>query len=288
MQKILAFITVFAVWSTTPLVIKLSSMGSSAFFAASSRMSIAVIVCFLILAIKNTRLECAKFWQTYLIAGSGIYLTLGLVYISAIHINSGMIAIIFAVTPLITGIFANFILKNNEFDLHKLIATIVGIFGIVIIFLEYITLDLSIFYLSLLFLAMSFQAFISVKLKQINSQASSIQTTTGGLLFSVPFFIISFLIFENKIPQIGIIDVFYILYLAIFGSVFGFISYYYLIKNTSVITVGIIPLITPVFALILGFYFNDELITNIQITGIMVIVLALIYYNYYERFTKLR
>jgi drug/metabolite transporter (DMT)-like permease len=40
-------------------------------------------------------------------------------------------------------------------------------------------------------------------------------------------------------------------YLSIFGSVIGFMSYYYLIKHASVKVVGIVPLITPIFALLL-------------------------------------
>jgi len=128
MQNILAFLAVIIIWSTTPLAIKLSAMGSNAFFSASSRIAIAVIICFLILAIKNTKLEINKFWHNYAFAGSGIFITLSLVYISSIYINSGIIAIIFALTPLITGIISNLILKNDEFDTHKLISTIIGFF----------------------------------------------------------------------------------------------------------------------------------------------------------------
>jgi drug/metabolite transporter (DMT)-like permease len=292
MQKFLAFTTVLVVWSTTPLAIKFASMGSAPFFAASSRMFIGVALCFIILFFKNHKLEFNKFWQNYFLAGLGIFITLGCVYIAATKISSGMIAIIFALTPIITGVVANIILKNKEFDTQKLIATILGFCGMLIIFFEYGSFKVDILYLFLLIFAMSFQAVISVKLKKLKSSATSLQTTTGALLISLPFFIISFFIFETSVPEVSNIAIISTIYLGIFGSVFAFISYYYLIKSVSVLTVGIIPLITPIFALILGYYFNNESINNTQIFGFIVVLISIIYYQtypkIYEKFTKLR
>jgi drug/metabolite transporter (DMT)-like permease len=283
MQNNIAFITVLIVWSTTPLAIKLSAMGASSLFAASMRMCIAALFCILILYVKNQNLNFIKFWKNYILAGLGIFVTLGLVYISAMHISSGMIAIIFALTPLLTGIIANIILQNKEFDGHKLFATLLGFAGMVIIFFEYQDFTLDLHYLFLLFVAMSFQAFVSVKLKSLKSSATALQTTTGGILISVPLFLLSFLMFETDVPAMSTIAVFSTVYLALFGSVLGFVSYYYLIQHVSVLTVGIIPLITPIFALILGYYANDEVLTYIQIIGFVVVSIALMYYQFYKK-----
>jgi drug/metabolite transporter (DMT)-like permease len=283
MQNNIAFITVLIVWSTTPLAIKLSTMGASSLFAASMRMCIAALFCILILYVKNQNLNFTTFWKNYILAGLGIFVTLGLVYISAVHISSGMIAIIFALTPLITGIIANIILQNKEFDRHKLFATLLGFAGMVIIFFEYQDFTLDLHYLFLLFIAMSFQAFVSVKLKSLKSSATALQTTTGGILISVPLFLLSFLMFETDIPAMSTTAVFSTVYLALFGSVLGFVSYYYLIQHVSVLTVGIIPLITPIFALILGYYANSEVLTYIQIIGFVVVSIALMYYQFYKK-----
>jgi drug/metabolite transporter (DMT)-like permease len=283
MQNNIAFITVLIVWSTTPLAIKLSAMGASSLFAASMRMCIAALFCILILYVKNQNLNFIKFWKNYILAGLGIFVTLGLVYISAMHISSGMIAIIFALTPLLTGIIANIILQNKEFDGHKLFATLLGFAGMVIIFFEYQDFTLDLHYLLLLFIAMSFQAFVSVKLKSLKSSATALQTTTGGILISVPLFLLSFLMFETDVPAMSTTAVLSTVYLALFGSVLGFVSYYYLIQHVSVLTVGIIPLITPIFALILGYYANDEVLTYIQIIGFVVVSIALMYYQFYKK-----
>ena len=68
--------------------------------------------------------------------------------------------------------------------------------------------------------------------------------------------------------------------MALFGSVIGFMSYYYLIKHTSVQVVGIVPLITPIFALLLGANLNNEMLTNQQLIGVILVLFGLAIYEY--------
>lgn len=49
-----------------------------------------------------------------------------------------------------------------------------------------------------------------------------------------------------------------ILYLAVFGSVFGFIMYYYLLRQVQASRVALIMLITPVLALFIRRFVNAE------------------------------
>ena len=86
---------------------------------------------------------------------------------------------------------------------------------------------------------------------------------------------------EGTIPEmISNKAVVSIVYLALLGSVIGFMSYYYLIRHTSVRVVGIVPLITPVFALLLGKTLNNEIITFTQLSGSILVLFGLAYYEY--------
>ena len=134
--------------------------------------------------------------------------------------------------------------------------------------------------------AMAFQSFISVKLKQVNASISALETTTGALIVSVPLFVLSWALTEGAIPTTTFKAALSIGYLALFGSVIGFMSYYYLIRHTSVRVVGIVPLITPVFALLLGASLNKETLTSIQLSGIILVLIGLSFYEYGGRFTK--
>lgn len=278
----LVFLSVVAIWSTTPLAIQWSTLGSSFTFGVASRMMIGLGICLILLWIKQQKLNTSKIAiSNYLYAGLGIFVTMSLVYYSSKSIPSGIISVVFGLTPIITGVFALLLLKESFFKFHKITGLLLGLAGLVTIFGHTFNIGVEMALgLSAVTFAMAFQSFISVKLKQINASISALETTTGALIVSVPLFIISWLLTENTIPIITLKAALSISYLAIFGSVIGFISYYYLIRHTSVKIVGIVPLITPVFALLLGSALNFETITTTQLSGIILVLIGLGYYEY--------
>lgn len=280
-NTILAFISVAIVWSTTPLAIKLSAIGSSPIFSITARTIIAVVICYLLLYFKNQKLDFKKYYVKYSWAGIGIFVTLILVYMATKHVESGIVAIMFGLIPIFNGVFSNILLKNNEFRYDKLILALVCLAGVIVIFYGSANISDSWAYMLLLLFSSIFQSFTTVKLKAININTSSLQTTTGGLLVSLPFFLISFYIMESGvIPEITSISIISIMYLSIFASVIAFIGYYYLITNTSVLIIGIIPLLSPIFSLFMGNVLLDEVITNTQILGIVIVLMSLIYDNF--------
>ena len=75
-------------------------------------------------------------------------------------------------------------------------------------------------------------------------------------------FMILFGVFLENISSnhYGVEAVLSILYLAFFGSVLTFTSYYWLMKRLNVVILSLLTFITPITALILGFIvFNEEL-----------------------------
>lgn len=284
----LAFLSVIAIWSTTPLAIQWSTLGSDFNFAVASRMLIGLAICLLLLWIKKQKLNTNRLSiNNYIYAGLGIFITMSLVYYSSQTVPSGIISVVFGLTPIITGVFALLLLKESFFKFHKITGLLLGLIGLIIIFKQ--TLSISsemITGLLAVTFAMTFQSFISVKLKQVNASISALETTTGALIVSVPLFISSWILTEGIVPIITFKAAVSIGYLALFGSVIGFMSYYYLIRHTSVRVVGIVPLITPVFALLLGASLNKETLTSVQLSGIILVLIGLCYYEYGGKFTR--
>jgi drug/metabolite transporter (DMT)-like permease len=284
----LVFLSVVAIWSTTPLAIQWSTLGSSFNFGVASRMFIGLGICLLLLLIKQQKLNTSSIAiSNYIYAGLGVFVTMSLVYYSSQSIPSGIISVVFGLTPIITGVFALVLLKEPFFKLHKIVGLLLGIGGLIIIFGHTLTIasELILGLLAVTF-AMTFQSFISVKLKQINANISALETTTGALIISVPLFILSWALTEGNIPIITLKATLSIGYLAVFGSVIGFMSYYYLIRHASVRVVGIVPLITPVFALLLGATLNYETLTSTQLSGIILVLIGLGYYEYGGQTTR--
>jgi drug/metabolite transporter (DMT)-like permease len=284
----LVFLSVVTIWSTTPLAIVWSTIGSSHSFGVASRMALGLLICLLLLLIKKQKLSLSSLnIKNYTYAGLGVFITMSLIYYSAQNLSSGIISIVFGLTPIMTGVFAFSLLKDEFFSLNKIIGLLLGFFGLIFIFWHSLDQSKDLFYgLLAATCAMTFQAFISVKLKKINANISALETTTGALLFSVPLFILIWFLNEGVAPIVTLKAALSIGYLALFGSVIGFMSYYYLIQHASVKVVGIVPLITPVFALLLGLTFNNEAITLIQFSGISLVLIGLWLYEYGNKKTK--
>ncbi|SFV57573.1 Permease of the drug/metabolite transporter (DMT) superfamily [hydrothermal vent metagenome] len=277
MPIIFVFILVGVIWSTTPLTIKWSAVGSSPEFAVFSRMLIGFLVCVLILFIKKQKINLSKKALIhYFIAGLGIWVTMSIIYLASQYIVSGFISVVFGFTPIITGIFALWLLQEKSFTFKKALGISIAILGLFLIFKQALLVgEKSLLGLILVFMGMSFQALIAVLVKKHYAQVSALETTTGALAMSlIPLFLIWF-VADGSVPILDIKTTLSILYLGVFGSVIGFVGYYYLIKNLTANEVALMPLITPIFALFFGYLFNNEQLSLIEINGVLFILLGL-------------
>ena len=115
------FLSVVAIWSTTPLMIQWSTLGSSFNFGVASRMLIGLIICLLLLVIRKQKISRSRIAiSNYIYAGLGVFVTMSLVYFSSQTVPSGIISVVFGLTPIITGVFALFLLKESFFKFHKI------------------------------------------------------------------------------------------------------------------------------------------------------------------------
>jgi drug/metabolite transporter (DMT)-like permease len=105
-----AYISVILIWSTTPLAIKWSAAGAGFSFAVFARMAIGALLCLLLLCLlllvalrvrlplhRRARLAC-------LASGLSMFGAMALTYWSAQYISSGMISVLFGLSPLLTSL----------------------------------------------------------------------------------------------------------------------------------------------------------------------------------------
>ena len=131
----LAFLGTILIWSTTPLAIKWSSEGPGFIFAVMSRMAIGMLGCLLLLLIVRGKLHWHKeALQTYLAGGLGIYGAMSCVYWGAQFIPSGLVSVIFGLTPVLTGLMASYWLDEQGLTPIRLLGLASALSGLVLIF----------------------------------------------------------------------------------------------------------------------------------------------------------
>lgn len=282
-----AYLGVIIIWSTTPLAIKWSGEEVGFLFGVASRMLIGAALCSLIMLLLARKLPWDRpARQTYLAAGLGLYGAMMSVYWGAQYIPSGLISVLFGLTPIVTGVIAAFWLQERSLTPGKLSGVLLGIVGLVIIFGTGIELkDGAVYGIAAVLLAVLLHSISAVWVKAINAQLPALEVTNGGLLVAAPLYLGTWLVLGQHWPiDIPLRTALSISYLAIFGSVLGFIMYFYVLKYIDASRVALITLVTPVLALLLGQVLNNESIQPVVWLGTCCILLGMSIYQWGERF----
>ncbi len=286
MRIVLAYLSIILIWATTPLAIKWSGE-AGVIFAAASRMALGTLCMIFLLAIRRKRLPShGKAKRTYFVVAIQFYAAMLAVYWGAKFIPSGWVSVIFGLSPFITALFAAIWLKERSLSFGKLLSYFVGIIGLASMFSSALELNVNAVYGIIgVLIAVSLQTASAVWVKRIDAKISAITQVTGGLLFAMPAYLFTWVIFDNAhIPQqLSIINIASILYLGLIATTVGFVFYYYVLIHLSATSVGMIPLITPIIALYLGHTINHEPITSKIIIGTLLILSALFIYQFLDR-----
>ena len=288
-QISLAYLGVIVVWSTTPLGIQWSTLGSSYTFAVMTRMLIGWAICLLAIRVVRTSMPLdANARKLYAASGLSMFSSMLCTYWGAQHIPSGLISVIFGLTPLATGVFATWWLRTHELTPLRIVGLALSIVGLWMIFGQPWPGDqqatVGIF---TVILGMILQALGLVWIKRIGiarqqPPLTALAITTGSLSVGTPLFVVAWLISDRgHVPaNMGLQATLSIVYLGVFGSVVGFTLYYYVIKHLDAGRVALITLITPVTALLLGQTLNQETIPLYGWFGISLIGIGLLMYEW--------
>ena len=273
-----AFLGVIVIWSTTPLAIQWSSEGWGYLFGATGRMVLGALLCVALITVLRHKLPLdRKAWETYIAAGAGIYGAMMSVYWGSQYIPSGLVAVIFGLTPVATAVLAAFYLREASMTLGKLAGVGLGIIGLIVIFAADVNGHAVAWQgVAALLVSVILHSSSAVWIKRINRSLPALTTTTGGLLAAAPLYLVTWFIVDGELPtNFDMRPGAAMIYLGVIGSVIGFSLYFYILKNLEANRVALIPLVTPVLALIIGQSLNSEIISLDIWIGAAFILIAL-------------
>lgn len=256
-----AFLAVVLIWSTTPLAVKWSGEGPGYLLGALGRMTLAALLCVaLLLALRRDFPWHRAAQRAYLSGALGAYGSMLCVYWAAQYLPSGLIAVLFALTPLVTAVLARHVLDEQGLTAAHLAGIALGLAGLVVIFGEGLTVGPhAAAGLGVLSIAVLLHALSLVLVKRYSGELPSLTITSGALLIVVPLFFTTWFVIDGHAPAaLPARAVAATVYLGVIGSVVGFTLYFYVIKRVRANTVALITLVTPVAALLVGRAFNAE------------------------------
>ncbi|WP_052125688.1 MULTISPECIES: DMT family transporter [Shewanella] len=266
-----SFMAVVLIWSTTPLGIVWSSETVHPTMAVLLRMVIALLIGGLIILFSNIRLPWNRTaFKLYAFSAIGIVGGMLLSYFAARYLASGTMSLLFGLSPLISGLLAQRLLGEPKFGVMRIIALVLAFSGLGIVCSAKLALGSEAWVGLVLVLCAVFLFSLSgVLIKTVELAIHPIASTVGALIFSTPLFALAWLLFDASLPidTWSVRSIAAIFYLGIFGSLIGFIVYFYILQHLNASTVALVTLITPVFAMTLGALVNQEHISQTLMIG---------------------
>ena len=282
-RSVAAWVTVVVIWSTTPLAIQWSAQGAGFLFSLMSRMLIGAV---LFAVIIGWRRHAELFTRGGVIAaivsGFGIYTTMMLIYWAAQYIPSGLIAVIFGLSPLAAALWSQWLLPGDRITRLGVVGVAVGIIGLWMIFGSGDLLSVSaVPGILATLLGAIIQNGVLVVLKRFGGEQGPLTMTAGGVMFAALLYLPSWWIAGAPIPEnVPLRATLSIVYLGVIGSVVGFLLYFSLLKRMSAVTLSLVTLITPVTALFLGQWLNEEHLPAKAWAGVLLILAGLSLYQF--------
>ncbi|HEX2868446.1 MAG TPA: EamA family transporter [Ignavibacteriales bacterium] len=282
---ILGYTLVCIIWGSTWMAIRIGLDSVSPILSAGFRFSLASAALYIYMKYKGVKIQTdRRSVVLYIILGVfSFVIPFGLSYWGQNYIPSWLAAILFAVMPFFVLIFSRAAIPGEKITSDKVAAMILGFLGIVVIFSKNLTWSQGFSFwgmMAVLFGAV-LQAAIAVMVKKYGEHLHPLSMNFIPILICGVSLTIAGLIFEDisaiKLDSKALIS---ITYLAIFGTIVTFTTYYWLLKRINIILLSLTSFVTPIVALILGGFIMGEMFTSRDLLGSSLVLIAILFANF--------
>jgi len=282
---ILGYTLVCLIWGSTWMAIRIGLDSVSPILSAGFRFSLASVALYIFMKFKGIKIQTdRRSIILYVILGVfSFVLPFGLTYWGQNYIPSWLASILFAVMPFFVVIFSRIAIPKDKISGDKIAAMVLGFLGIIIIFSKNLTMDSGFSFWGMIAVLVGavLQGAIAVMVKKYGEHLHPLSMNFIPVLICGISLTLAGLIFEDvsaiHLDSKALIS---IAYLAIFGTIVTFTTYYWLLKKINIILLSLTSFITPIVAMILGSLFMGELLTSRDLLGSSLVLIAILFANF--------
>ena len=260
------------VWGATWVAIKIGLTDSPPFYGAAIRFILAsVILGAIVWRMRKPWPRRDGPWGWMVVAGVMMYFgSYATTYYVSQYINAALAAILFASFPFFVAIGAHFYLPDERLTPMKVVGLVIGFAGVVVVFGQGATAAGTLRWwapaLMIVSPLISSAASLIVK-KHLTREdpvvVNCFQMALGAmLLLTAAITFEDFQMFRWTAASVGAI-----IFLALFGSIFTFVTYYHLLRTMEATKLSLIAFVTPVVASILGWLILGETLSASTMGG---------------------
>jgi putative membrane protein PagO len=279
------YIVICLIWGSTWMAIRIGLDSVPPITGAGIRFLLASIFVVILLRFMDIKIQTdSESLKLYLLMSVFAYIfPFSFVYWGEKYVTSGLASILFASFPFFVAMFSRISKLSEKINIFSAIGIVLGFVGILIIFSNDISLrmDMNILGMAAILVSAVMQAWVAVIIKKRGTHLNPLAMNfipiivTGIVLtiYGVAFEEISDSIFDLK-------AILSITFLAMFGTVIAFTTYYWLLKKMNVVILSLSSFITPVIAVTLGWIFLDEQLNERTFLGSLFVLIGILFANF--------
>ncbi len=287
-----AIVAMCIIWGLTWVAIKIGLQDLPPFLSAGVRFALASAMLWPVVLLRRTPLPKTRpEYRKVFIPGILIYgLNYALAYWGGQYIGSGLSAVLFASFPFMVAILAHYFLENDKLTMAKLAGLAIGFSGIVIVFYGGMELGSKSYWgmLALLFSSLS-AAYANILIKRDLHHVDPMAATALQMSLGTVLLLILGMLTENWSDfHLTGSAAGSILFLSIFGSSIAFTLYFWVLKKTETSKLSLITFVTPLVALVGGYFILDEPVTARLAFGTLLVAAGIAIVIYLPGWKKIK
>jgi len=284
------FLVVLAlIWASAFFNIKIATYSYGPVTIAFLRILLGAIPVVGLCFYKKIKIEAfSKDWYWFAAIGIiNLVIPFFLIAYGVQKVQSNLAAILMASTPLSATVLAHFFTKNEKINFIKVLGVMIGFSGIVFLFSDNILINKNNFVSALLILGGSTFYVIGglLTLKVSNKKNENV---TASILIWATIFLLPITAYTeqpwNLNPRLD--STISLVYLGIFSTGLAWLMRFRILKNNGLVFQAQVAYLIPIFGIILGYIFLNEIITSKVIVAVAAVVLG-IYFVRKSSFKKI-
>ena len=272
-------LTVLAlIWASAFFNIKIATYSYGPVTIAFLRILFGSIPVVLLCLYKKIKIEAfSKDWYWFAAIGLiNLVIPFFLIAYGVQSVQSNLAAILMASTPLSATVLAHIFTENEKINLTKVIGVLVGFSGIVFLFSDNILINESNF-LSAILILIGSTFYVIGGLLTIKISNKKNENVTASILIWATIFLIPITAYTeqpwNLNPSLN--STISVIYLGIFATGLAWLLRFKILINNGLVFQAQVAYLIPIFGIILGYIFLNEIITPKVLVAVIAVVLGI-------------
>jgi len=273
------FLVVLAlIWASAFFNIKIATYSYGPLTIAFLRILLGAIPVVGLCFFKKIKIEAfSKDWYWFASIGIiNLVIPFFLIAYGVQKVQSNLAAILMASTPLSATILSHFFTSNEKINFTKAFGVLLGFSGIVFLFSDNILINENNFLPALIiFFASTFYVIGGLLTLKISNKKN--ENVTASMLIWATIFLLPITAYVeqpwNLNPRLD--STISLVYLGIFSTGLAWLMRFRILKNNGLVFQAQVAYLIPIFGIILGYIFLNEIITSKVIVAVAAVILGI-------------